>query len=420
MVLRASLVLGSQHLSNPWHPPLLDVGARQARAATHRGITLARTPASGTPAAVFIGRFSGDVMSNLHMLLRPTLGASVRFASTEASTTAAGVVVVPSAVLIKVGYDSRTIWNPFEHKKLLSLNRYSLLKALKVDEIFGGYFKGVDKLSACSIAVIKNTELPVGVMVPPIALETGDTVVEMEGVKTVGNMAKEVGVSGAPLFIRVGLPTAAAVLPIFPPLPVPIVFKPIVLDGKTWFVTHLARGVSVPVFLTTAQHAELERFIGEAPNPDPQVLMPVGTIKSGKSTIVRKLLPGMIAAAMAAGWPSTRLRPVLFQYVFPLGRDAKGAAAHLQDALFSFGKKVNVPFTRESTPASALNMLPSNIGSFAECIRASGGELWLLLDEVQGPGLGSTPAQAQLFTHMFKEVSELCAQQLSRHTGVWG
>jgi len=160
------------------------------------------------------------------------------------------------------------------------------------------------------------------------------------------------------------------------------------------------------VFLTAAQHAGLERFIGEAPISDPQVLMPVGTIKSGKSTILRKLLPGMISAAVAAGWPSTRLRPVLFHYEFPLGIDAEGAAVHLQAALADFGEEINVPFSRGNAQSPALYNLPNRIYRFAAKIHASGGELWLLLDELQAPGLGSPPAQAQHFTYMFKKVSE--------------
>jgi hypothetical protein len=107
------------------------------------------------------------------------------------------------AVLIKVGDGGK--WIVFEHEKLLSMNYSNLLKALKADEVFAFKFKDVD-LSACSIAVIKNAALPAGVKLPPAALATGDAVVEMEGAETVGDMANGVGASGAPLFVRVGLP----------------------------------------------------------------------------------------------------------------------------------------------------------------------------------------------------------------------
>jgi hypothetical protein len=172
---------------------------------------LPRMPALGAAAAM-LGRRSSRIAGTLP---RPSLGASMRFASTAtaaAEASSAGgsnasrvpVAVVPSAVLVKVG-DSHATWWPFKHKELLSMDSSDLLKALAVSRIFGGSFKDVH-LGACPIAVVKNAVLPAGVTVPPVALETGDAVVEMKGVKTVGDMANGVGASGAPLFIRVGLP----------------------------------------------------------------------------------------------------------------------------------------------------------------------------------------------------------------------
>lgn len=198
-------------------------------------------------------------------------------------------------------------------------------------------------------------------------------------------------------------------LPSFPALPSPIVFEHTTIDDQDWFATDivLQSGVSAPVFLTAAQHAELVRFINERPSTREQALMPVGTIKSGKSTILEKLLPGMIAAAVATRWPSARMRPVLFNYKFPLGRDAEGAAMHFSRALHNFGQRINVPFKPEATGGDALDNLPTNIRDFAELISNRGGELWLLLDELQGPCLGSTPAMVQHFTHMFKEIVRL-------------
>jgi hypothetical protein len=158
------------------------------------------------------------------------------------------------------------------------------------------------------------------------------------------------------------------------------------------------------VYFTAEQHQEVQRFIREEPSARVQALMIVGTIKSGKSTLLHEVLPGLLAAAYATRWPAGRPRPVIFKYAFPLGRDAEAAAAHLQDELGSFGRRVNVPFDKEPSPSAALNVLPTNLRIFAERIRAGGGELWLLLDELQGPGLGSTPLLAQYFTYMFKQV----------------
>ena len=173
---------------------------------------LPRMPASGTAAAM-LGRRSGGIAGTQP---RPSLGASTRFASTTtaaAITLAAGgktndapaaAAVVPSAVLFKVGDGGK--WIVFEHEKLLSMNYSNLLKALKADEMFALKFKDID-LSACSVAIVKNAALPAGVKLPPAALKTGDALVEMEGIMTVRHMAYVVGASGAPLFVRVGLPS---------------------------------------------------------------------------------------------------------------------------------------------------------------------------------------------------------------------
>ena len=130
-------------------------------------------------------------------------GADASAAGGTNAPPAAAAVIVPSVVLVKVGDGG--IWSPFEHEKLLRMNRSSLLKALKADEVFALDFKDV-KLSACTIAIIKNAALPADAEEPSAEHEAGDSVVEMKLTKTVGDMANGVGASGAPLFVRVGLP----------------------------------------------------------------------------------------------------------------------------------------------------------------------------------------------------------------------
>lgn len=166
-----------------------------------------------------------------------------------------------------------------------------------------------------------------------------------------------------------------------------------------------SESVQAPIFLTLDQHAELARFIDEEPNQDPQLLMPVGSIKSGKSTVLRRVLPGMLAAAHATRWPAGRKRPVIFMYEFPLGRDALAASVHLMSALAKFGRSIGVRFEQEAAPQDAFNNLPAALHEFASRVSSAGGELWLLLDEVQAPVLGSTPCVASDFTYTFKTVS---------------
>jgi hypothetical protein len=104
------------------------------------------------------------------------------------------------------------IWSPFEHEKLLRMNRSNLLEALAGSKMFALKFKDID-LSACSIAVIKNAALPAGAEEPSAEHEAGDSVVEMKITKTVGDMANGVGASGAPFFVRVRLPDAMSLGP---------------------------------------------------------------------------------------------------------------------------------------------------------------------------------------------------------------
>jgi hypothetical protein len=74
-------------------------------------------------------------------------------------------------------------------------------------------------------------------------------------------------------------------------------------------------------------------------------------------------------------------------------------------ALAKFGRSIGVQFEQEATPQDALNNLPAALHEFAARIDAAGGELWLLLDEVQAPVLGSTPSLASDFTYTLKSVS---------------
>jgi hypothetical protein len=174
----------------------------------------------------------------------------------------------------------------------------------------------------------------------------------------------------------------------------------------------LETGVLAPVFLTAAQVVQINRFINEKPSARPQLLMPVGAIKSGKSTLLHKVLPGLLSAAYAEPqrWPAGRGRPVIFSYSFPLGADAEAAALHLHDNLGKFAAGIGVPFDElkcdpSDKPRRAFNTLPGAIHDFAKRVRDAGGELWLLWDELQAPILASTPSQADAFTQAFKDVS---------------
>lgn len=377
-------------------------GSMRTSTSTHRSIRVAydcgrgsAAPWSGRGFFVRQPRLLTSLQAASGIPARSGVGARLptRFVHTSAASaaairTAGGAKVVPSIVFVKVGADGtympfRQTWKDIKDQ---------VLGAPHGSEIFGPALEDVI-LSACTVSVFKNAALPAGAKGPVAALESRANFMEMEGAETLASMASAVGARGAPLFVRVDLPSAAATWPTFPALPPAITFTPVTIDGRDWFVTALALkpGESFPIFLTAAQHKELGRFIDETPGPTPQALMPVGTIKAGKSNIVERLLPGMITAAVATRWPSTRQLPVIFHYEVPLGCNAVAAAMHFSRALHNFGQDINVPFKLDTSGEAALDNIPGNICQFAERIRDAGGELWLLLDELQGPGLGSTP-----------------------------
>ena len=199
----------------------------------------------------------------------------------------------------------------------------------------------------------------------------------------------------------------------FPALPPPLAFDETDVGGERMMVAELPleEGRAVPFFLTLEQHGDVEGFINSVPSTREELLMLTGTIKSGKTKLAHTVLPGMLSAAYAnkARWRSTRRRPVIFTYSFPLGVNAEAAAMHLQRALAAFGRKINVPFDLDPTPADAFVNLGTALFEFASQIQAGGGELWLLWDELQAPVLASTPAMAQDFIYEFKAVSERSA-----------
>lgn len=78
-------------------------------------------------------------------------------------------------MLVKVG-DSK--WCPFEHADdVLGMHRIKLLKALKADDVFGGYFKGVEQLGECTVGFLK---LPGGKKMIAAEEEKDATFVELD------------------------------------------------------------------------------------------------------------------------------------------------------------------------------------------------------------------------------------------------
>ncbi len=156
----------------------------------------------------------------------------------------------------------------------------------------------------------------------------------------------------------------------------------VLLGCEAWLEAAMAvplkrtgEAIWAPVYFSEEQIDMVRNFIRETPSAHPQALMLVGTIKSGKSTLLHQVLPGLIAAEHASPrWQRRRPRPVIFKYSFPpLGFDAEAAAMDASRALANFARDINVPFDAEATPGDALDNLPINLRKFCERIAGAGG-----------------------------------------------
>ena len=199
-------------------------------------------------------------------------------------------------------------------------------------------------------------------------------------------------------------------MPPWPPLPPPLEFVEEDMGGEAMMVATLpdtdgdpACGREVPFFLTPLQLDLLHRFVQERRSDTPQMLLLTGTIKSGKSRVLRTILPGMLAARFAAG---LRARPVIFLHIIRQGDDADKAALALVDDLLDFALSVGATLSK---PTSARNGLPKLLLKLALHVEAGGGELWFLVDELQAPFVASTPEGASDFVKMFKHIVLLCS-----------
>ena len=210
------------------------------------------------------------------------------------------------------------------------------------------------------------------------------------------------------------------------PLPPPLIFACEDVGGEEMMVASLgpvaerdATAPDVPFFLTLSQHMALIRFTREAPSQrKPQMLMATGAIKSGKTALVHEIVPRLVVAEYLSAGASGALpsaapprRPVFFKYTFPLGTPAADAASDFVRALtlFTLALGLPQPLRVSRTPAEALQDFPHVIEELALRVHASGGVLWLLLDELQAPIVASTPSQASVFMEQFKAAVRLAS-----------
>ena len=172
-----------------------------------------------------------------------------------------------------------------------------------------------------------------------------------------------------------------------------------------------------PFFLDDLAHQQLLSFAKGRPKKNvPKFVTLVGPIKGGKSAVLMDVLPGMIATNHAA---AGGLKPVFFRFSFNLTQPPKEAARHLLLAAAALANNLGFVLDVPATIEDCLLTLSDVMGRFAKGIADGGGELCMLLDEVQvshscacNPRLATTPFP--LLT--FPAVSWLQAPVLSAET----
>lgn len=136
-------------------------------------------------------------------------------------------------------------------------------------------------------------------------------------------------------------------------------------------------GPTAPFFLEPAEHVELLRFIAEKPSSTEQVLVLTGPVKSGKSMVLRKVLPGLVVAQLTAGQP----QPVFLRCAFNLKAGPGHAARRLLLEARRVGATMGIALNVPASPHDCLVNLAEIMGAFARAVSSMGMRLWILLDE---------------------------------------
>jgi hypothetical protein len=201
--------------------------------------------------------------------------------------------------------------------------------------------------------------------------------------------------------------SSAFLYPVFASFAVaPLVFKREDVGGMPMMVAslQLRNDVHAPIFLTIEEYRGLVRFLNEEPTwRHPQLLLLVAAIKSGKSTLLMEVIEGLVTALrMDDARMLARPPPVFFKFAFDQRCDVEVAARDLASALRDFAHSLGVHLQpRESQPIDHFAAVAAEL---SEAIHRSGRELWLLIDEAQGPIVGSTLGDSDVFVSKFKRV----------------
>lgn len=201
------------------------------------------------------------------------------------------------------------------------------------------------------------------------------------------------------------LPAGHADPTLLPARPTPITFKPAGFNDATGSPMHVADVDGHKFFLEDLALQQAKSWAsGElGPGYERQKLVALpGPIKCGKSTLL-KLLPRLLA-------PDSKHIPVVFEHAFITGEGPQQAALRLTAAVrasaWDFGFDIALLPTHGE---AALADFARVMRDFANGIAAAGGELILLLDEVQAPVIAAASrTDAIHFASQLKSIHRDC------------
>ena len=205
-------------------------------------------------------------------------------------------------------------------------------------------------------------------------------------------------------------------VPLLAPLPPPLAFEEERLGGEVMMAADLRDSLGIdpplPFYLTLQEHSDVMAFLSKRPSPAPQMLLLVGPIKCGKTSLLHTVIPRLLAARCAAAGlaQATTPRPVPFSYTFPHALPAEPAAEHFVWELLAFAGRIGIAMEAQPPrPGSFLDAMPRLAALAAERVHERGGELWLLLDELGAPIVASTLSGASRFTEQLKDLVGRCS-----------
>lgn len=194
---------------------------------------------------------------------------------------------------------------------------------------------------------------------------------------------------------------------ILPPLPAPLHFVDEMIAGEQFKVATIPdERLPKPFFMLPRQHDGILTWIRHSRAAAGSILVPVGTVKSGKTTLLHKVLPGMVVAEHEKQGHSLQ-RPHFLKMRFPIANTADFAARAVRDHLSrTHLEVVGLPYAL-APPAAGQNNIRLMVQDFitvVDALRARGVALWLLIDEFQAPLLADDASESRQLMVALKDV----------------